>query len=91
MFGSPVFQNLAGVSEVIGCLYTNSIFGVMTAFTLPLYANEDGFRSLESVPVNDILEILKGQYYTKYLLISIITVLVASTVSYYIFKKTELK
>ena len=91
MFGSPVFQNLAGVSEVIGCLYTNSIFGVMTAFTLPLYANEDGFRSLESVPVNDILEILKGQHYTKYLLISIITVLVASTVSYYIFKKTELK
>lgn len=91
MFGSPVFQNLASVSEVIGHLYTNSIFGIMAAFTLPLYVSDDSFRSLESVPVNDILEILKGQHYTKYLLINIITVLVTTTVSYYIFRKTELK
>ena len=91
VFGSPIFQNLASVSEVMGHLYTNSIFGIMTAFTLPLYVNDDGFRSLESVPVKDILEILKTQHYTKYTMISIITVLVTTTVSYYIFKKTELK
>ena len=91
MFCSTIFKNLASVSEVIGHLYTNSIFGIMTGFTLPLYVSDDGFRSLESVPVNDILEILKDQRYTKYLLISLITVLVTITVSYYIFKETELK
>lgn len=91
MFGSPIFQNLANVNEVITHLYTNSVFGIMTAFTLPLYVSDDGFRSLESVPVQDILEILKAQHYTQYMLNSVITVLVSTSVSYYIFKRTELK
>lgn len=91
MFGSAIFQNLAGLNSLIDRLYDHSIFGSMTAFTLPLYAYGDGIRSLESVPVEDIFEILAAQQYTKFVLISLVTVLVAMTISYYIFKKTELK
>lgn len=91
MFGSTIFQNLANINTVTNQLYANSIFGIMTAFTLPLYAYGDGIRSLESVPVEEIFEILAAQRYTKFVLISFITGLLTLGISYHIFKRTELK
>lgn len=91
MFGSAIFQNLANLNVIINSIYNHSIFGSMTAFTLPLYAYEDGIRSLESVPAEEIFAILDAQSYTKFVLISLITVLLTLTLSYHIFKRTELK
>ena len=91
MFGSVVFQNLANLNTIIDHIYNHSVFGSMTSFTLPLYAYEGGMRSLESVPVEEIFEILAVQQYTKFVLISLVTVLVTTTISYYVFKNTELK
>ena len=91
MFGSAIFQNLSNINTLANHLYTNSIFGGMTALTLPLYVSEDGIRSLESVPTEEIFQILSAQHYTKFVLISIITVLAATAISYGVFKKTELK
>lgn len=91
MFGSAIFQNLANLNPIINHLYNYSIFGNMSAFTLPLYLYKGGIRSLESVPVEEIFEILSVQRYTKFIFISLVTVLTTTTVSYYIFKKTELK
>lgn len=91
MFSSAIFQNLSNINTLANHLYTNSIFGSMTALTLPLYVSEDDIRSLESVPTEEIFQILSVQHYTKFVLISIITVLVTTTLSYSIFKKTELK
>ena len=91
MFGSVIFQNLSNLNTITNHIYNCSIFGGMTEFTLPLYAYEGGIRSLESVPVKEIFEILAGQQYTKFVLISLVTVLVTTTISYYVFKKTELK
>ena len=91
MFGSAIFQSLANLNTIINYIYNHSIFGSMTAFTLPLYAYEGGMRSLESVPVEEIFEILAVQRYTKFVLISLVTVLATMTISYFVFKKTELK
>ena len=91
MFGSAIFQNLANLNSIINRFYDYSIFGSMTAFTLPLYTYEGSIRSLESVPVKEIFEILAPQRYTKSMFISLVTVLGTTTVSYYVFKKTELK
>ena len=91
IFGSAIFQNLANLNTTINYFYNYSIFGSMTAFTLPLYVYEGGIRSLESVPVEEIFEILAVQRYTKFVLISFATVLVTMTISYYVFKRTELK
>lgn len=91
MFGSLIFQNLANLNSIVNFLYNHSIFGSMTAFTLPLYLYEGGIRSLESVPVEEIFEILAGQRYTKFMSISLVTILAATIISYYLFNKTELK
>lgn len=91
MFGSAIFQNLANLSSIVNRLYNHSIFGSITAFTLPLYLYEGGIRSPESVPVEEIFEILAGQRYTKFIFISFATILATTIISYYLFKKTELK
>lgn len=91
MFGSVIFQNLASLNSIINHFYNHSIFGSMTALTLPLYVYEGGIRSLESVPVEEIFEILAVQRYAKFVLISLITVLLTLTISYYIFNRAELK
>lgn len=91
MFGSAIFQNLANLNTIINYIYNYSIFGSMTAFTLPLYAHEGGIRSMESVPVEEIFEILAVQVYIKPVLISLVTVLTTLAISYRIFRMTELK
>ena len=91
MFGSAIFQTLANLNSVINCIYNHSIFGSMTAFTLPLFFHEGGIQSLESVSVEVIFEILAAQGYAKYVLTSFITVLFTLIISYHIFKRTELK
>lgn len=91
MFGSAIFQNMANLNSIINSFYNHSIFGAMTALTLPFYVSGDGIRSLESVSVEKIFEILAVQRYTRFVLVSFITVLSALTISYYIFRRTELK
>lgn len=91
MFGSPIFQNLANINAAVRYMYVNSIYGIMTALTLPLYTNEEGVRSLESVSAKEIFEILGAQHYVKFMLISIITILFSLMISYNLFIKTELK
>lgn len=91
MFGSTIFQNLANLNPMIDRIYNHSIFGYMTALTLPLYTYEGGIRSLESVPMEEIFEILAVQRYAKSMFISLVTVLTTTAVSYYVFKKAELK
>lgn len=91
MFGSAVFQSLASLNTIANHFYNHSIFGSMTAFTFPLYVHEGGIRSLESMPVEEIFEILEVQRYTKFVLISLVTVLATMAISYYVFRKTELK
>ena len=91
MFVSPIFQNLASINAAFNYLYVNSIFGIMTSLTLPLYTNENGVRSLETVPAKEIFEILEGQHYARFVLISLVTVFVSLLISYNIFRKTEFK
>lgn len=94
IFGRSMFIRLSKISTVINYIYKQSVFAGINELTWPFYkeaVNENGVPCLELVSGEAIFNIMKMQHYTPYILVSLMTILIIIAISYYLFKKTELK